>query len=851
VDSILKRARRSFMTQRRIYNLKLLLVALALFVFSDTADAFQDAKLLKTHCAKCHSGEDAEGDFDLHELRLKPDAENKDYWISSLERVAAGEMPPADESRMTEEEQLQLTSFLRKEVSLYEEQLQQPTRVPPRRLNNREFENSIRDVLGIEHIGSHDPTSMLLGDTLHDGFDTHGESLGMSEYHLDQYVTAVRKVLDGVILTGAQPKTKRYTFGPDELKIIDTKNRKRLEPPRRREDGVELLGTRNHIFCDGFAEVPATGNYRIKVKALGVDHHVYDQHLTGIHDDDPILMRMKMGSRHLDFDLPSTQTEFDSEQWLIAGTPIDFSHLTDGLRMIGNGNFKHQMNIARSYIEKNNPKLLHRIQTIEAPKAALKWTRSRPGNHHHYAPYWQGPRPVLCSVTIEGPIFESWPPKRQVELLGKKPSVENATKILLPIAQRAWRRPVDAEELRPIVNLVQTQADSLGDVAALKEGMIAIFVSPSFLMLNPEDSTPEFRFATKLAYLLGSTTPDTDLILKVRRKQLTDIDSIAAELKKRIKSGKADEFLREFPYAWLQLDRINFMAPDIDAFPLYEKKEVSQDMIDEVLTFFRHNIENNHAVAELLTADYSFVNADLAQVYELKNVAHDSKFRKYKFRDGRRGGFLGMGAFLTLTADTLSTSPIHRAVYVMENFMGIHPSPPPSDVDITEPDVRSASTIREVLTAHRSDASCAACHQNIDPYGYAFENFDPIGGWRENYVDLQASAESTPKKKKKPGKKKRNNQRKSKTIPIDASATFKNGTGFKDIKEFRKLMKQDANRDRFVRCFVEKLLTYANGVEPDNYSEVNAIVEASARHDYKLIETIAAVIDSPLFRETN
>ena len=158
---------------------------------------------------------------------------------------------------------------------------------------------------------------------------------------------------------------------------------------------------------------------------------------------------------------------------------------------------------------------------------------------------------------------------------------------------------------------------------------------------------------------------------------------------------------------------------------------------------------------ELLTANYSFINADLAKIYGVSGVPQDSKLRKYTFTDGRRGGLLGMGAFLTLTADSLSTSPIHRAVYVMENFLGIHPTPPPPNVKILEPDVRQAKTIKEILAAHTTEENCASCHKTIDPYGYAFENFDPTGAWREFYsvpktVERRTGSQGTPPRKRKP-----------------------------------------------------------------------------------------------------
>lgn len=822
----------------------------AALLFSAATSSFADIALMKQHCGKCHTGEKPKGDFSLHELRNAPDKENADYWIHSLERVRAGEMPPAKQNRMTKEEKSSLEKFLQRQITLHEERVQRPLQTPPRRLNNRELENSLRDVLLIEHIGSHDPLSMLLGDSLHDGFDTHGETLGMSEYHLDQYVTAIRKVLDGVILSGDQPKSRRYEVGPQQLAAVDTANRKRKDKTNRRPDGVDIRGQREAVFCQNFTHTPATGRYRISITASAIDRHVYSQERTGIYDDDPIVLRMITGARRTDMELavgdPKTH---EYELWLAEETPLEFMHHTDGLRLIGNGNFKFQNRIAHDYIKANKPKLYERVLKEEVPNATYR--ANAPTHWVHWVPYWQGPRPLISKVVIEGPLYDSWPPKRQAALLGENPKASNALAILKPIAARAWRREVSQEELGPIVALVESQSETLGDVGALKEGILAILVSPSFLMLNPEESTPHDLFATKLSYLLGSTTPDKQLLAQVKRGELDSFDQIRDELKRRLADERGEEFLREFPYSWLQLDRINFMAPDVDRYPLYEKKEISEDMVNEVLAFFRHNVQENCPVPELLTADYSFVNADLAKVYGLKDIPNDSVLRKHTFKDGRRGGFIGMGAFLTLTADTLSTSPIHRAVYAMENFMGVHPAPPPADVEITEPDIRSAKTIREVLQAHRSEASCAACHQNIDPYGYAFENFDPIGAWRDEYIDVSQPDDTEIDSEDDAALKKRQRQRTSfSATTIDASATFPSGAAYKDIIEFRKLMQHDANRDRFVRCFVTKFLTYANGVEPDNFTEIEAIVQQSARHNFRIIETMAAAIHSPLFRET-
>ncbi|WP_283431054.1 DUF1588 domain-containing protein [Neorhodopirellula lusitana] len=842
--------------------------------------------LMKTHCGKCHLTEDPEGDFSLRSLGLMPSEDSSDLWIASVDYLKSEEMPPAESNKMTAVERDRLIEFLESKLRSFDAQASESERVAPRRLNNREIAKSIADVLMIEDVGTHQPMASLLGDTLHDGFDTHGESLGISEFHLDQYIDAIRKVIDGAILSDDRPETKHYLVESTDLKRTSISQRPRPEGPGRNPDSLDFHDIRSQMYFTNFDTVPATGRYRIKIRATGVDRGVYDSEETGVYAGDPIRLSVHMGDRVRTFDLPDNKVKvIELDEWIVKGTKVQMSYPTDGLRMRGNGNFKFQYGIAAEYIKENNPETYAKVLAEVVPKS--KGRSKSPGHWSHWTGEWQGPRPRVFGAEVEGPIYESWPPKRQVALLGDQPNTGNAEAILRPIAARAWRRDVVDGELDTIVQLVQSRTKALGHVEALKEGIVAILVTPSFLMINPEPGEGHDRFATKLSYLLKSTTPDQRIRRIASEGKLDSFEGVRKEVAYQLGQPPAEEFLKEFPQAWLQLDRITFMEPDPVLYKLFEKKRISEDMTNEALAMFRYAIANNIPVPELLTANYSFVNADLAKVYNIDDVPEDSVLRKYEFKDGRRGGLLGMGAFLTLTADSLGTSPIHRAVYVMENFMGIEPTPPPADVKISEPDVRSATTIREVLALHASDESCASCHRAIDPYGYAFENFGPMGEWRDFYasrdIDLTANDKVSGQQNAKPkpedadedaaGKKNRkardksgkakagnekvrsgkNNKRGAATvasgIPIDASAKFRSGAEYRDIIEFRELMKADASRDRFVRCFITKLLTYANGTEPEDYTEVERILAKSAENDYRIVDTIAAVVDSPLFRE--
>ncbi|MEQ1859510.1 MAG: DUF1588 domain-containing protein [Chthoniobacteraceae bacterium] len=809
--------------------------------------AFASPALLETQCAECHSDKKAKGKFKLTELGERPAADNLKRWVEVLDLITAGEMPPEDESDITAAARKDLASFVKGQLGAYEAADKSLVKSGPRRLNNREFANSIRDVLMIEDVGTHQPVANLIGDSLHHGFDTHSATLGFSKFHLEQYIDAVRKIVDATILSGDRPASRRIEVPAEKMFRAHTSQNTKRSETHGANGSIDFLDPKSPIYFKDFAAASATGRYKITIRATGKDRNVYASEQTGIREGDPIRLSVSLGDRVKTFDLPEEKpVEIVLDEWIAAGSRLQLFYPTDGLTLVGNGNFKFEYRIAGQHLKEHDPARYAKIVAgLESKKPGR--TAKGPDAWQHWVDYWQGPRPVIYSAVVEGPFYESWPTKRQVALIGDKPSVANAAAILQPIAERAWRRPVHAGELDSIVALVKAKAKTMNEIEALKEGIVAVLVSPAFLLLNTDDLTPEQRFASKFSTFLGSTLPDAGLRAAVAGGKLNSFADVRAEVQRRFDAGQGDPFLRAFPFAWLLLNDINFMAPDPDHYVFYHRKRVSEDMTAEALEFFRHAVANNLRLPEFLAADYSFINADLAEVYGATKVPADSKLRKFTFADGHRGGLLGMGAFLTITADTLSTSPIHRAKYVMENFLGIHPSPPPADVKIEEPDVRQAKTIREILAKHSSDANCASCHKTIDPYGYAFENFDPMGAWRDAYIAPTTEAAGDAEADA-PAKKKRQ-AAKAPTIPIDASAEFRNGAAYQNIQDYRKLMLNDANRDRFVRCVITKLLTYANGEEPRAGFAVDQIVEQSAKHGYRIVDTIAAVIDSPLFRE--
>ena len=817
-----------------------------------------DHPLLDAHCATCHKEVNPPGGFSIGSLGNNPDTQNIELWAKSRAYVEAGYMPPANESQLSVAERQRLIRYLEERIRAHQHAAARPRPAPPRRLNNRELANSVRDVLLIEDVGTHQPLANLLGDTLEDGFDTIGDALGLSQFHLEQYIEAFRRVVDATILSGVAPPARRYEVTPDEMRMTSLSQAARRERANRTPESIDFLDPRLRVYFSNFERAPATGWHRIKIRATGKDRGVYDADETGIYGGDPIRLALHLGDRKRVFDLPDGDAvDIEMKEWIAAGTRLELSYPTDGLRFRGNGNFKFQFSIGHDYIKQRDPELYEAVLREMLPKAPAR-TAKNPGHWSHWTEHWQGARPRLFRAEVEGPLYGSWPPKRQIDLVGRNPRAQDATAILRPIAERAWRRQVGDRELDPIVRLVRSKAGGMSDLDAIKEGIVAILASPSFLLLNLGDSEPSDRMATKLSYFLESTIPDKSIREAVRMGRLDGFQQVRSLLHGRLDRSGAEGFLRQFPRSWLELDRINFMAPDPDRYPLYDRKRLSEDMVNEVLRFFRHVVENNLPVTELLSANYSFINADLAKVYQVDGVPRDSTLRKHTFAGGRRGGLLGMGAFLTLTADSLGTSPIHRAVYVMEKFLGIHPPQPrPMSISLSRMFAKRRRSSRSSRPMRRTDPAPRAMRASI------------LTGMPSRTSTRSALGVTTTRSTSPLGHPSRPCSRsrsktgsgaarglptlprpwESKPIRVDASATLPGGVEYRDIIGFRRHLLSGENLDRFVRCFITKLLVYANGTEAQDEVEIQRILSRSAQSEFRIVDTIAAVVDSALFRE--
>ncbi|MFT5130287.1 MAG: hypothetical protein ACI8W8_003916, partial [Rhodothermales bacterium] len=414
-----------------------------------------------------------------------------------------------------------------------------------------------------------------------------------------------------------------------------------------------------------------------------------------------------------------------------------------------------------------------------------------------------GPRIVIHQIEESGPQYEQWPPQ----------SHQIITSDLSAFAERAFRRPVTAAEIGPYLRLAESNP---------RRAIEAILCSPRFLYLEePEGALDDYAVASRLSYFLWNTMPDATLLTAAKAGQLRDAAEIAKQLDRMLADPRSDEFVETFVWAWLRLQNTVEMAPDPMKFYDYHRNRIDEAMIQESTRFFRHLLDEDLPIATFLDADFAILNADLMRHYGLPgSVNTTAKYQRVSLPvDSHRGGLLGQAAVLTASANGVDTSPVVRGIWILENLLGTPPAPPPPGVDIPEPDARGDLTIRELYAKHRTVASCNDCHKKIDPLGFALENFDAIGNWRDTYENGN---------------------------PIDPSGRMPNGQAFTDTAGLKAIMTDDLRL--FSRNLSTKLLTYATGrkMEAADRAEI-ARITTSLKARGGLRELLRLIVTSETF----
>ena len=840
-------------------------VALLLASAASAAPAGDQAvrPFLETYCVSCHGAKTQMADRRFDTLGPELSSEGaREHWREIVGRLNLGAMPPKGAPQPSAEERQAIIELMTARLAAVQAETKSTgAKTVLRRLNRYEYDRTIRDLLSLQDLLT-DPTDVFPPDAVEEGFDNIGSALTTSDFLLTGYLSAAETFLDHAVASGERPEMRRYAF---QAPFCPTGNR---------HDGQDVPGQFQNIrkntsdeggflWLDKLEQgVPHDGYYTLRIKAQGVNQrYPYDERIVGVRKGEPLRMAVVAGAARYGelglrtssdreiaaFDLTEEPKWYEVRVWLDAGYQprLTFTNGPNAVKSLRRplvtrypaafeafirGYVVPEGPVNKETIDESftRPVSKEGASKTELTTAGTSRIFNRRDGWATFFSEYQGPRVRVYEVEIEGPHFEQWPPAPHVALFGEMaPTLDNAEPILARFASRAFRRPVRAEEIQPLAALVEERAQK-GDapVEALKIGLRAVLASPAFLYLNEgEGPLDDYALASRLSYFLWSSMPDQKLLDAARRGELRDPKSLRAQALRLLADPKAAAFSTQFVSRWLELYKVGSMPPSAKDFEQYYVDGLEQAMKTETRLFFRHLLDENLPIELFLDADFTFVNGGLARLYGIPGIA-GAEFRKVALPDERRGGLLGMASVLTASANGIDTSPVVRGVWVLENILGTPPSPPPPDVEPIEPDIRGATTIRDQLMKHRSIATCNACHQSIDPPGFALENFDPIGGWRDRYP--------------RPG---------SQGPVIDSSGELLSGETFESITDFKKVL-LERHRDDFARCLTEKLLIYSTGraLEGSDEPEVERIVAEVGRQGVGLRDLVLAVVGSKPFR---
>ena len=421
--------------------------------------------------------------------------------------------------------------------------------------------------------------------------------------------------------------------------------------------------------------------------------------------------------------------------------------------------------------------------------------------------------------------------------------------MLRALLPKAFRRPIAEGEENPFVSLVAKSLDSGQPFEmSLRAGVKGVLASPKFLYLRePAGAIDAYALASRLSYFLWSTMPDETLLDLARRGELNKPEVLRSQVERMLRKPKAKAFTENFTGQWLSLRDILATTPDKTLYPEFEEL-LQWSSIRETQLFFETMLQEDLSVRNVIDSDFAMLNGRLAKHYGIPDV-NGVAFRKVPLRpEYHRGGMLTHASILKVTANGTTTSPVVRGVWVLDRILGKTVPPPPPNIPAVEPDIRGATTIRELLAKHRASENCAGCHSRIDPPGFALENYDVIGGWRERYR-VVAERKDWVNNRVGPLAKYLAAYQYGEGRSIEIGDTMPDGRTFTNIDEFKQLLL--ANPEKIARCVTEKLVTYATG-QPVGFSDhamVDAILEEAKASDFGLRSLVHAVVASELFQK--
>ena len=799
-------------------KLATLIVCAGLVAAQASADSFEAGvkPLFETTCFACH-GEGTATPLNIQKLSYYlSDADVYSTWQRIYERLERGEMPPpfatTDAIKPLIKEALSALKPALVDANIAARDGQ---RSSLRRLTRLEYAYTLQDLLHLDEEVALGLMQSLPAEADTGGFDTIAVNQGISALHVRSYLSAADIALDAAIQLGPRPETKRFEIDyakSQYMAMISVAEIQGGRGTKMLDDAVvmfEDVGSTftMHSASEGYV-VPEAGLYRVTL-----DAYPYQA-------DTPVVLTLYRGTMQgITASLDDLIGSFD----LIGpqGRVVDVTtYLEPG------------MLVAPSVAEIDNP----------MPGSAFA-LENDVFNH-------PGEGIAVRSMVIEGPLRDVWPPISTREILSgidfdpsgqlqlSKPAADNVYEIVDRFAQRAFRRPLTDGEAKLYADLAQPLLeDGRPFLEALWVPLRAILTAPSFLFQDgPAGSLNDYQLASRLSYFLWRSLPDDALLAAAESGRLSESAELARQVERMLHDPKSKRFVNDFAGQAYRLYEMKATAPDLKLYPEYDDR-LGQAAELETELFLAELIEQNLGIANLIDADFTFLNRRLAEHYGVPGIEGQQMRKVTLPADSLRGGLLTQASIHKITANGTSTSPIPRGNFVLDNFLGRPAPQPPANVGGVEPDTRGTTTIREQLEAHRSNPICASCHRNIDPPGFALESFDPIGGLRSNYSFLGEPVNEYYASIEYNG------------LPVDASGVTTDGESFEGFADYQRIL-LERELDAVAYNFVSQLIAFGTGanIEFADRDEVDKIIAASKEENYSMSTMIHMVVDSELFR---
>jgi hypothetical protein len=796
---------------------------------------------LGRNCYSCHNAKLNSGGLNLEAYTSTQGVlKDRDQWETVLRKLQSGEMPPKGLPRPVAAETRAVEAWIAREFDRADAAAKPvPGRVTARRLNRAEYNNTVRDLLGVDFR----PADDFPQDDSGYGFDNIGDALSLSPVLMEKYLAAAEKVVNTAIFGIEKLKPTVVRHQPPYREGTDGGNNSRfLSNLKYTITDYDVTGLTLGSSVHTLHTFPAEGDYEFRISPEGNRPRPSEPFPVAVWIDGK-----QVGALHFESTTNPTALEgMDQtimvhapagEHWvavsalrLYEGLPAKYGGLNPTKQPEpppnagrGGGGFQLPENATPEQKAAFEARLKARAAAGAGGRGAAKPLAITDVSFR------------VNFLEIGGPfnpVTRPSPESLKKIFVCREQTAACERRIVTEMARRAYRRPATQQEVAKLLGLVaadrQRGASFEQSIAVALEAML---VSPNFLFRmesdpkpgskgNPEHALSDLELASRLSYFLWSSTPDEELLRAAEQKILHNPQILSAQARRMLKDQKANALVENFGGQWLQFRALESVKPDPVAFMAFDDY-LRLSMRQETTLFFRNLLQTDGSVLDFLNGKYSFLNEELARYYGIPGVK-GPEFRKVDLTGTNRGGVLTQGSVLTTSSYATRTSVVIRGKWVLENLMNAPVPPPPANVPpLDETSVGTSMSLRQQMEKHRTNAICASCHARMDPLGFGLENFDAIGRWRTE-----------------DGK-----------FPIDASGILPNGRTFKGPEELKAILME--NKDAFAQGLSEKMLIYAlgRGLDANDRPTVRAIAKQVADNQYRVSSLVLGIVNSVPFQK--